>query len=131
MAIGLATTVQATGPVLGTTLASSTFSTGQAGPSLKIDAFKSTALQAIQSQTQFEQAIATSVYFGDGTGKKLVGDNEAAKTGATWAITSSTVGFYRMQAQVRGFDIKDVAVIDKAKHSVITRFVPRQVLYTS
>jgi len=137
MAIGLSTTTaQATDlRVSGITLAPSTFSTGQAGPTLKIDALKSTALQdkSFFDTTQVGQTIATNGMFKAKdlgiTGMGIAGDNEAAKTGGLWALTRETAGGYGMQVQARDFDIKDVAYINRAKHPVISKFVPRQVLY--
>src|SRR3989344_2592760 len=121
--------------VSGITLAPSTFSTGQAGSTLKIDALKSTALQdkSFFDTTQVGQTIATNGMFKAKdlgiTGMGIAGDNEAAKTGGLWALTRETAGGYGMQVQARDFDIKDVAYINRAKHPVISKFVPRQVLY--
>lgn len=114
-----ATTAQATSPVWGVTPATTTTSTSIIANTGKFDlTLKSIALQAKWNtgQTQFEQAIATSVYFGDGTAKKVVGDKVLAKAGAAWAFTHGTVGYYGVMQATKFGKFKVVTVIDKAKH---------------
>ena len=99
--------------VSGITLAPSTFSTGQAGPTLKIDALKSTALQdkSFFDTTQVGTALKTLTIAGD----KKAGDTKKATTGGLWAaILPSTVGFEAaMKVRTAKFELN--TVIDRAK----------------
>lgn len=97
--------------------------TGKFDPTLK-----TTALQAKQNtaNVQFGPTIASidtmfkTMGLGIANGKRMFGDNEAAKTSGLWAaITRDTVGFYGKQVQARDFDLKGVAVINRAKHPAV------------
>lgn len=124
------TAAQATNPVLGVTPAATTTSTLGANM-LPAMTLKATALQVKPEfgTTQFGTALKTLNLAGD---KKAGDTKETATTGATWALTTGKAGFDSMKAQAsKVVRLKAVAIIDKAKHPVISKFVPRQVLYTS
>jgi len=122
MAFMPTTPALAMGPTaFGTTPVTNASTLGQAGLTLK-----STALQAksFLDATQFGTALKTLTIAGD----KHAGDTKKATTIGLWAaIIRDKVGLKAMKVRTSTFELK--TVINRAKHPVITKFVPRQVLY--
>lgn len=117
LTIGLATTAQATDlRVSGITLAPSTFSTGQAGQLLKIDALKTTALQTpsfFDTKFGFGDTLKTATTAGD---MKAVGDKKANVTDIWAAVLPGTVG---VKAKVRASTFELKTVINRAVHPAV------------
>src|SRR3989344_779210 len=122
------TTVQAMNPALGVTPAATTTSTlGATMPAMTSKKIVLQTASYFQSgPTPFDTALQTVATTGEKM--KLVGDTEKASVTGIWAaMTRDKVGFDTVKVRTCKFELK--TVINRAKHPVITKFVPRQVLY--
>ncbi len=80
----------------------------------------------IPAAKHFTVATDTTQGPADTTGGKKV-----KVTNAGWAaLLHASAGFQAMPAQTGKFQLNTVAVINRAKHPVISRFVPRKVLFS-
>lgn len=113
------TAAQAKVPGLGTMPATTTSTLGaNTLPAMTLKA--STALLAKSSFDTMQFGFGDTLKAATTAGDKKAGDTDGANLTGVWAaVAPRTVGFYGKQVQARKSGLKDVAVINRAKHPAV------------